>query len=505
MMKRWVAGLALAGLVMGAPPPAGAAPQRMIVRVKVGLDGLLKVTGLCNLVGCQVGPALDTLPGETAPSSLYVVYGLSDTLTPIFLSFLGIEAVEIDLPVKVASDGHEDHNDVSGCWGADQATAGVLDELWDQTPVPYHGTTAWEGYLQQPAANIVRVRDTHCALGQTGAGTVAIIDTGVDRTHPTLQPFLAEGYDFTRDTGGGHELADVDQATAGVLDGIYGVNQSTAAALDQATAGVLDDTGYSHFGHGTMVAGAVHLVAPTASLMPLKAFRANGEGYTSDIIRAVSFAIRRGAKVINMSFSRSTPSNELKRAINRAISQGLVVVASAGNEGQGTARYPASHPGVISVASTADDDTRSSFSNFGPTIFVAAPGEAVITTYPWGTFAAAWGTSFSTPLVAGAAALLVGMEATATPDQVSSAIAQAVYLTPQLGHGRLDLYQTVEAGRALWPNAPTSADACSAWTPPPPPPEDPPPPPDDPPPPPEDPPPPPDDPPPPPQDPPPSP
>jgi thermitase len=366
-------------------------------------------------------------------------------------------------------------------WGADQATAGVLDQLWDRAPLGYHGTTVWDSYLEQPAAGIIRVRDTQCVLGQTGAGTVAIIDTGVDRNHPTLQPFLTEGYDFTRGVAGGHEVADVDQATAGVLDGIYGVNQATAAALDQATAGVLDDTDYSHFGHGTMVAGAVHLVAPTASLMPLKAFRANGEAYTSDILRAVQFAIRKGAKVVNMSFSRSTPSYELKRAIDYARSQGIVVVASAGNEGQSSPRYPASHPGVISVASTANDDTRSSFSNYGSTIFVAAPGEGVITTYPWGSFAAAWGTSFSTPLVVGAAALLVGMHGSATPAEVSSAIAHAVYLSPGLGNGRLDLYQTVEAGRVLWPDAPTSADACSAWTPPPPP-DDPPPPPDDPPP-----------------------
>src|SRR4029079_18897365 len=91
---------------------------------------------------------------------------------------------------------------------------------------------------------------------------------------------------------------------------------------------------------------------------------------------------------------------------------------------------------------------------------------------------------FSTPLVAGAAALLVGMQGTATPAEVSSAIAHAVYLSPDLGNGRLDLYQTVEAGRALWPDAPTSADGCNAWTPPPsPPPDPPPPPPEDPPPP----------------------
>jgi subtilisin family serine protease len=433
---------------------AAAGPKRSIVRIRTGLDGWTKVQSLCSRLGCQVVRSLDSLPGEVAPSSLFLVYDLPESL-PLgsSLALLGVEAVEPDLPVRAESQ----HG-----WGTEQATAGVLDELWDRTPVTYYGTSAWRAYLVQPAADIVRVRESHCALGATGGATVAVIDTGVDRSHPTLQAFVAEGYDFTRDEDGGHENADVDQATAGVLDGIYGVNQSTAAALDQATAGVLDDSGYSHFGHGTMVAGVVHLVAPTAMLMSLKAFGADGEGYTSDILRAIHYAVRRGAKVINMSFSRSTPSAELKAAIDFATRKGLIAIASAGNGGESVPRYPAAYSNVISVGSTANDDTRSPFSNHGSTVWVAAPGEGVITTYPWGSFAAAWGTSFSTPMVSGAAALLAGMEAAATFDQVASAVANASYLTPELGHGRLDLYQAVEAGRGLWPEAPVAPvpDSC---------------------------------------------
>jgi subtilisin family serine protease len=134
----------------------------------------------------------------------------------------------------------------------------------------------------------------------------------------------------------------------------------------------------------------------------------------------------------------------------------MIAVASAGNDGIQTVVYPAGYSTVIAVASVANDDTRSSFSNYGPMVWVAAPGEGVITTYPWGSFAAAWGTSFSTPFVAGAAALLVGLDADATQDDVASATAQAVPLTPDLGHGQLDLYQAVQAGRNLWPGAPES-------------------------------------------------
>jgi thermitase len=294
---------------------------------------------------------------------------------------------------------------------------------------------------------------------------VAVIDTGVDPTHPTLAPLLTQGYDFTRNVEGGSERADVDQATTAVLDGIQSVNPATAAVLDQATTAVLDDGGHSHFGHGTMVAGLVHLAAPAASIMPLKAFDAAGQRYTSDIIRALVFATRRGAKVVNMSFSRPTPSAELKRALDYATSHGLILVASAGNDGQSTLMYPAAYANVMGVASTSNDDVRSSFSNYGEDlVWVAAPGEGVLTTYPWGSFAAAWGTSFSTPLVAGAAALLVGLEGDVSQGQAATAIAHAQALTPELGHGRLDLFQAVTAGRDLWPGAPQSPvpETCDA-------------------------------------------
>jgi len=171
-----------------------------------------------------------------------------------------------------------------------------------------------------------------------------------------------------------------------------------------------------------------------------------------------------------MSFSRATPSPELKRALDQAAGRGLILVASAGNDGQSAAKYPAAHSNVMSVASTANDDTRSTFSNYGPTVWVAAPGEAVLTTYPWGTFAAAWGTSFSTPMVAGAAALVGGMDPDSTQAQVSGAIANAHNLTPELGHGRLDVVQAVEAGRNMWPEAPSGPvpDSCGTsaqdWT-----------------------------------------
>ncbi len=105
---------------------------------------------------------------------------------------------------------------------------------------------------------------------------------------------------------------------------------------------------------------------------------------------------------MNMSFNYTSYSTELGRAVQYANSKGVISVASAGNDGLRTVVYPAGLPGVIDVASTSDNDTQSSFTNYGaPPVWMAAPGESIVTTYPWGTYAAGWGTSFSTPLVAG--------------------------------------------------------------------------------------------------------
>ncbi len=114
---------------------------------------------------------------------------------------------------------------------------------------------------------------------------MAVIDTGVDPTHPVLKAVLVNGYDFTRNVSGGSERADVNVTpdNSQAADAI--VNQRTVAVLDQRTVAVLDGSQYAAFGHGTMTAGIVHLVAPQAKIMPLKAFRANGTGYDSDILR----------------------------------------------------------------------------------------------------------------------------------------------------------------------------------------------------------------------------
>src|SRR5207248_5004656 len=146
---------------------------------------------------------------------------------------------------------------------------------------------------------------------------------------------LLPGYDFTRNQPGGSEMTDYTGSppppnTANVAQ----VNQSTAAVLDQSTAAVLDTPQYSAFGHGTMVMGVIHLVAPTAQLLPLKAFKSDGTGSLSDILQAIYYAVQNNAKVINMSFDTNTSSQELEKALDYANQNNVICATSAGNEGQ---------------------------------------------------------------------------------------------------------------------------------------------------------------------------
>jgi len=341
---------------------------------------------------------------------------------------------------------------------APPATAPVTD----LTLVKLYGAGTWVGYVQQPAMSLINattVQQRHI----TGTGIVAIIDTGVDPRHPVLSSVLLPGYDFTRDVmGSASEFADLSQSTAAILEQstaaileqtrIVQLNQSTAAILEQSTAAILEGQKLpAYFGHGTMVAGLVHLVAPTAQIMPLKAFKADGSAKISDIARAIYYATNQGAKVINMSFGLPRFSDEVMRAVNYANRKGVICIAAVGNEAKPDLVYPAAMGNVAGVGSTTFNDQRSAFSNYGADLVtVAAPGEALVTTYPGKHYAQVWGTSFSSALVSGGSALLVGAVTQNTSvsleqADVRRALAQAVPCgTCDLGNGRVDLYAAVQ-------------------------------------------------------------
>lgn len=335
----------------------------------------------------------------------------------------------------------------------DQSTVAILDGA---TTTAFHGANVWTSYVNQPASRIIRLPEAHRIA--TGAGKVAVIDTGVDPRHPLLAGALEWGYDFVDDRPGfASELAELNQSTVAILDAARDtldgreatrVNQSTVAILDQSTVAILDLAALPpSFGHGTMVAGLIHLTAPTAKILPLRVFRADGSGSLFDVIRAIYFAVDAGAKVINMSFSLGTPSKELEAAIRYANSRRVICVASAGNSGSEVTVYPAALRKVEGVGSTTNSDQRSLFSNYGDDLVsVAAPGESLITAYPGKNYAIASGTSFSTALISGAAALLVELDSNINQAQAAAAFSQAVPV-PQFGSGRIDLLQACSYAR----------------------------------------------------------
>lgn len=409
--------------------PKAHAQQGLIVRDALGSDGM-KAT--CMILHCGVSLNLGDPEGQLFLINIDESLNLN-TFLPLLLNQVGVLDAEVDQQLFLV-----------------ESTAGPVPEsLLDETPVPYYGATVWDGYANQPAAAIIQVQNAQASFGVSGAGTVAMIDTGVDTQHPALVPVLVPGYNFINNTPSGSEMGDVNESTAAVLDGDSPepavVNSATIAVVNESTAAVLDGGPYGAFGHGTMTAGIVHLVAPTAKIMPLKAFSADGTGYLSNIIRAAYYAVQNGSKVISMSFSFTSSSKEMANAVNYANKKGVICVASAGNDGQDVTVYPAGLNHVMGVASTTDYDTRSSFSNYGSDVWVAAPGEGIVSTYPYGTYSAGWGTSFSAPFVSGTAALLADVSSSVNQQSAAAAIAHAQSMGNGMGNGLLNTYAAVQS------------------------------------------------------------
>jgi hypothetical protein len=446
-MKRrlWLVGVLLA-LLWAAPARAD---NSFIVRSTLSLQALqtacnpLLVAPICTVVG-GLGDPLGRLFVITSPLDL-------NGLLNLVGNPLGIVDAEVNQLLNLVNLTNLVPSSIPSTLLQDR----------NSTPYPVGSTThtAWNSYVNQPAASIVGVQNAQKTFNVTGIGIVADIDTGVDPNHPVLQPVLVpgDGYDFTRNQAGGSELNDLPPSfpaptpcSSATCPAPAKVNQSSVAVLDQSSVAVLDgNSQYAAFGHGTMVMGIIHLVAPTAQLMPLKAFKSDGTASLSDILRAIYYGVQNKANVINMSFDMKTSSVELQKALDYANQQGVICAASAGNDGQGPPLlvYPAAlQIDVMGVASTSDQDTRSSFSNYGTAIvWVAAPGESIVTTYPFATYAAGWGTSFSAPFVSGGASLQHNLQVAIGQSAAAAAVANAVPLDPnlQLNHGRLDLVMTL--------------------------------------------------------------
>jgi len=198
-------------------------------------------------------------------------------------------------------------------------------------------------------------------------------------------------------------------------------------------------------GHGTHVAGTIAAlnnnfgvvgVAPRAGIYGVKIFNRMGNGYISDIVAGLDWALQNKMQVINMSFGTTRPSKALEEAVGKCVQAGMVLVAAAGNEGKDNSfMYPARYPGVIAVSAIDQQDKLASFSSRGPEVIVAAPGVDVLSTYPGGKYRTMSGTSMACPHAAGVAALILAQDGRLSGRQVGRIMHRTATRLPNLSPG----------------------------------------------------------------------
>jgi hypothetical protein len=272
-------------------------------------------------------------------------------------------------------------------------------------------------YEQWP---LIRLRVAQAQRVASGAGvTVAIVDTGIDLDHPSLAGRLTAGYDFVEKDA----IPD---------DGADGLDNDGDGYIDEGT------------GHGTHVAGIVALVAPEASLMPVRVLNSDGIGSYFDIVAGIVYAVEHGAQVVNLSLSGPNDTDFLQAAVDYAWEQGVVVVAAAGAY---DVEFPARYAHVISVGATDMRDQVAEFSDFrAGQVTTFAPGVAIYSTYSDGGYAWWTGTSMAAPFVSGEAALLLSA-GDCDRDCITALIPKSVHpVVPNLEpRGRVDIYEAVKA------------------------------------------------------------
>lgn len=297
---------------------------------------------------------------------------------------------------------------------------------------------------------------------------VAVLDTGVEVGHPDLAGRIATNPAEIASNG-------IDDDANGFVDDAIGWD--FAADNDSVFDSTTDDR------HGTHIAGIIAAnrdngigvagVASNARILPVKFIGAGGSGWNSDAISGLQYAVARGAKVVNASFGGTSYDAALCDAIAWAASQGTVVVAAAGNNGQnldGYGVWPAkcSEPSLVTVAAITHTGAVAGFSNRSTThVDIGAPGEFITSTLPGG-YGFMSGTSMATPFVAGVAAAIIGEHGTFTPAQVratllNSGIPMATLATTTTSGRRLSLpgALTVASGGSIDVSAP-SAPALTA-------------------------------------------
>ncbi|MGI9014506.1 MAG: S8 family serine peptidase [Phycisphaerales bacterium] len=286
-------------------------------------------------------------------------------------------------------------------------------------------------YNTQYPRSRIRLPGAH-EITRGGGIVVAVLDTGIDSTHPLLT---------SRIVAGGYNFVEGNANTEDVADGV-----------DEDNDGTTDES----FGHGTFMAGLIAMVAPDAQLLPIKVLNSDGHGSGFHIAAGMFHAIDQGADVINLSMGSTYDAEAVSDALKEARAAGIAVIAAAGNR---DVDDPEEHPATvenfcIGVAATGQDDRKSPFSNYHRKLAMCAPGsDGIYSTIPinaQGHRYARWeGTSLSTAMTSGTVALIYAahpewpeatraVAARAALQAAADPIDDSYYNDGEMGAGRLD-------------------------------------------------------------------
>ncbi len=426
------------------------APDRLIVRYKPEAvkrqSGFMSVQAMANAeagsrvvcdlstsgaVGMQVVQVTGTSLSramevyKTNPDVLYVEPDYRISLSPI-------EKTSTSAPVqaqglRAAGTGWPNDPGYTQLWG-----------LENTGQTPFYG---------KPGADIKAPLAWGATTGSSSV-VIALIDTGVDYTHPDLSSNIWQNP--------GEYLNGADDDGNGYIDDIRGWN------FVSKNNDPMDDNGHGTHCAGTMAAVGNNGIGVTgvtwnAKIMPLKFLDSKGSGYTSDAISAILYATQKGVPLISCSFSGPGESQALKEAIDSSSALFICAAGNAGANSDITPQYPAGYPSsqIISVAASTYQDTLASFSNYGvSSVDIAAPGVSIYSTTKSGGYSYLNGTSMAVPYVTGTAALLKARNPSISTAQMKSKILGSCDVLASLS-GKVATGGRLNAAKALDVTIPT--------------------------------------------------
>ena len=410
----------------------------MIVRPTQGLVAAVVVSCVALLVhlpaaaadglasGTATAPVVFRVSGEDAEScALGEVLARHDLVLEeaLLASRQVYRAHGTDPELKAGAKGADDlakrlgKDECIGYAEADMAIELADDQFHSWTPAGPVQVDA-QDWRSQPAAEELGLDQAHVRSDGVDV-LVAVLDTGIDAGHPALDGRSLPGWDYVDDD-------------ASPTDETCGCDSDADGSPDGAV------------GHGTFVAGTISLVAPGASILPMRVLDGDGQGSLFAISQAIVDAVDAGADVINLSLGTDDDlkSKVLDESLKYAEKAGALVVAAAGNAADDAKHYPASKDGVLSVAALdASSERLADYSNYGDWVDVAVTGDQVIGPVPGGSFVEWSGTSVAAPIVSGQFALVLSV----APDQKSSKVTDWVEKTAKklkqvdVRKGRVDI------------------------------------------------------------------